>query len=614
MAGRTGVIDLVELRVLDGPNLYFTTPAVKLTLSVPGWLDLSEARARNLAARAEVPGAGLAARLGPGPPGTDHRIRFVARVAAHVTRSLATAAGSRLAVRARPGPEAAHLVVAYPWRRRSAAEALGKEVVDLLRAMLATRSSLERLVGAAAVRLRSVEPGPPPQVPRPTIPVVAVTGTNGKTTVVRLVAHLAATAGRSVAISSTDGVYLNGRLVEEGDYSGFGGAARALAQPGVEVAVLETARGGILLRGIGTLHNDAAVVTNVSADHLGLHGIRTLDQLAEVKATITRITRPTGWDVLNADDPRVLAMRRGIRGRPWLFSLDPDHPALRAALEERGRALSLIDGRLTVLEPGAGPRPLVPVEDVPLTIGGVSTHNIQNAMAATASALAIGLPERDVVRGLKTFVLDPKRNPGRTNLFELDGRIVVVDYAHNEAGMRGLVETCRGLRPRGGEIWLAYSTAGDRSDEIIQGMGYLAARGADHAAISELHRYLRGRDPREMVELLRAGAVDGGRDPKDVPDFPDEMKALRWMLRRSRTGDVVALTALGQRAEIFAYLKNRGARSVGAARVRQLARRARGRGDSAAAGAAASPSIRPRYRSGSGGKGSGATGTLPKTP
>jgi cyanophycin synthetase len=424
-----------------------------------------------------------------------------------------------------------------------------------------------------------VEAGPSPKVPDPTIPVISVTGTNGKTTVVRLLAHLARTAGKNVAYSSTDGVYFNDGLVETGDYSGFGGAGLALSQPDVEVAVLETARGGILLRGIGTRHNDVAVVTNVSADHLNLHGIRTLDQLAEVKATITRITRPSGWDVLNADDPRVLAMRRGIRGRPWLFSLDHEHPAIRSTVAERGRATTVIDGWLSVLA-GAAARPLVPLEEVPVTLAGISSHNIHNAMAAASAALGIGLGEEFVIEGLRSFVLDPERNPGRSNLFELDGRIVVVDYAHNEAGMAGLVETCRGLLARGGEIWLAFSSAGDRSNEILHGLGYLAARGADHVAVTELNRYLRGREPSDLLERLRAGAVDGGAT--DVPAFPDEMHALNWMLERSRPRDVVALTSLGQRPEIFAFMERRRATRVGADRVRQLAKAARKAGSRSA--------------------------------
>jgi cyanophycin synthetase len=566
-------VRLVELRVLDGPNLYFPRPAIKLTLAVPGWMALPEERAVALAERLGLP-AGPGAR--PGATGTAHRRRFVARLAGHLTRQLASATGTNLAVRSRAGAEPDQVVVAFPWRRRTAAETFGREVAGLMAAVLDARRSVPRAIAERAASVFEAEPGPSPTVPEPAIPVVAVTGTNGKTTTVRLLAHISRAVGLSVAYSSTDGVYFNGTLVEEGDYSGFGGAGTALAQPGVQLAVLETARGGILLRGIGTAHNDVAVVTNVSADHLGLFGIHTLDQLAEVKATIVRITRPEGWDVLNADDPRVLSMRRVATGRPFLYSLDSDHPALRLALAEHGRAITVIDGALAVLDPGHDPEPLVPLEEVPVTLAGISRHNVHNAMAAAAAALSVGFPAKGVVRGLRTFVLDPETNPGRANLFELDGRVVVVDYAHNEAGMAGLTEVARGLRAPGRAVWLTYGAAGDRTDEVLQGMGYLAARGADHVAVAELHRYLRGRDAQELIDLLRAGALDGGAT--DVPVFPNEIHALEWMLASSRRGDVVVVTALGQRPEIFKLMEERGAKRVGPARVRRLVRRARGGG------------------------------------
>ncbi len=579
MAGR---VSLVELRVLEGPNLYFPRPAIKLTLAVPGWLELPGPAFERAAGR-----AGVSAKAGA--PGSEQRRRAVGRVASALTRRLAEASGVRLAVRARPAAEPERIVVAYPWRRRGAAEALGREVARAMEALLDGRRSPERLVAAAAARLGAVEPGEEPSVPDPAIPVISVTGTNGKTTTVRLLAHIVRTAGLRVAYSSTDGVFRDdGVLVEAGDYSGFGGAARALAQ-GPDVAVLETARGGILLRGVGVLHDDVAVVTNVSADHLDLHGIRTLDQLAEVKATITKITRPDGWCVLNADDPRVLAMRRGATGRPWLCSTDPDHPALREVLAEGGRATTVLDGRVTVLV-GSEARGLVPLEDVPVTIAGISTPNVRNAMGAASAALAIGLPERAVVRGLRTFVLDPESNPGRANLFALDGRIVVADYAHNAAGMAGLTELCEGLRRAGREIWLAICTAGDRTDEILHDFAYTAARGADHLAIAELLRYLRGRERRDVIARLRAGALDAGVEELDV--FPDELAALRSMLGRAGRGDVVAVTALGMRPEIFAWLDRSGAERLTPARVRRLVRGVR----ASKAGMKARASRRPERR------------------
>jgi cyanophycin synthetase len=559
-----GAVRTVEVRVLDGPNIYFPRPAIKLTLDVDGWLGAPEAAVEKVARDARL------RAIAAGTPGSEQRSRAIARVAVQLTRLIARAAGSgRLAVRGRPGPRRGEIVVAFPWRRRTAAEALAAAVAGALGDV--RRRSVARAVAERGAEVDAAPPGPEPSVPDPDVPVIQVTGTNGKTTTTRLLAHIVTTRGLRVAYSSTDGVYRDGRKVKDGDYSGFGGAATALAQR-PDVAVLETARGGILLRGIGVLHNDVAVVTNVSADHLDLHGISTVDQLAEVKATITRITRPDGWVVLNADDPRVLAMRRQATGRPWLFSLDPRHPAFREVLADGGRAMTVFDGTIVWMD-GPAVHPLVVLEDVPVTLAGLSGMYTQNALAAAAAALAVDIPVRVVARGLRSFVLDPQRNPGRSNLFALDGRIIVLDYAHNEAGMAGLVEIVRGIRPPGAAIWLAIGTAGDRTDAILEGFALTAALGADHLAIAELLRYLRGRSREDIVERLRRGAARAGKH--DVPVYETELKALRALLGSSARGDVIGITALAQRNEAFRWLRRNGARVLGPADVRRLVRAAR---------------------------------------
>ncbi|MEA2581033.1 MAG: cyanophycin synthetase [Actinomycetota bacterium] len=556
-------VTVVELRVLDGPNLYFPRPAMKLTLAVPGWMGAADATVIRVA-----DGLGFN-RLTPGLSGTDARRRTTARVAKQFTRRIALAAGTpHLAVRARLDATPDQIVIAFPWRRRGSAEALASAVADAL--TLTLRRGPARVVAELGARVASVEPGDEPNVPDPTIPVIQVTGTNGKTTTVRLLAHLVRAAGLRVAYSSTDGVYQgDGELIEPGDYSGFGGAARALdAHP--DVAVLETARGGMLLRGSGVLHNDVAVVTNVSEDHLGLHGVHTLDQLAEVKAVPTRITRPDGWDVLNADDPRVLAMRRHASGRPWLFSTDAGHPAFRDVLPVGGRAMTVVDGTLTWLD-GHRSHPLVDVEDVPMTLAGLSRVNIANAMAAGAAALGAGIEPRAVIRGLKTFVLDPERNPGRANLFRLDGLVIVIDYAHNTAGMISLMEVLRGLCRVGHDVWLAIGAAGDRTDAILHSFALQAALGSDHLGIAGLDRYLRGRTGQDVIDRLREGAAQAG--VIDVPAYPDELEALRSMLTSARPHDVVGITALAKRAEIFEWLDASGASRMTPATVRRLVRR-----------------------------------------
>ena len=561
------LVELLEVRVLEGPNIYFPRPAVKLTLEVSGWLRATNARLERLASS-----LGMRATTRAGDPRTDQRQRFAARVGAQVARDIATATGARLAVRGRTG-ERGQIVVAFPWRRRGTAEALAQEVAGVMDRLLATRREPARLIAEAAARVELADPGSPPSVPDPSIPVIAVTGTNGKTTTVRLLAHLLRAAGKSVAYSSTDGVYRDDELIEPGDYSGYAGAGMALSQPGVDAVVLETARGGILLRGIGTAHNDVAVVTNISSDHLGLHGIHTLDQLAEVKAAITRITRPEGWAVLNADDPRVLAMRRGAAGRPFVYSLDPHHPVIRDVLVEGGRAVTIFDGSLAVLGLGSRVERLVKLEDVPVTLAGIAVHHVRNAMAATAAALGVDAPADAVVAGLESFVQTAETNPGRANVYTLSDRIVVVDYAHNEEGMIGLVEILRGLRRRGAGIWLAFCAAGDRQDDVLHALGYRAARGADHVVVAELPHYLRGRDPDDLVGRLRSGAEDGGAS--EIPVTPDELRAPELMLERSRPGDVIGVTALGQRPEIFARLEELGAIRADPATVKTLVRRAK---------------------------------------
>jgi len=540
---------LVELRVLDGANLYFPRPAIKLTLDVPELLSLPEERAGAVAAEVDLTAGS------PGPPGGEQRRRFATRLLAHLARRTAAAAGVRaLAVRSRPGPEPTQVVVAYPWRRQHAAEALGRAVAELA-ATLDVPGLDERLARRGAA-LRDVEPGPGPSLPVPRIPTVAVTGTNGKTTVTRLIAHMGRCAGLHVGWSNTDGVYLDGELVEEGDWSGPGGAARVLAQPGIELAVLETARGGILRRGVGVAHNDVAVVTNISADHLGLGGIHTLDQLAEVKATIVRITRAGGWVVLNADDPRTLAMRRLSRARPFVFGLDPDAPGLREAQTEGGRAATVLDGDLVVLTRGRVDR-LLPVLDVPVTLAGLASFNVANALAAAAAGIAAGLPRAAVLEGLRGFRPDPGQNPGRMNILDLGGRAVIVDMAHNEASLLALLEVARGLRLPGGRVLAMVGTAGDRSDELVRSLGELAARGADRVVIGEKHRYLRGRDPEELVRLLREGAATVGMT--DLPAHPSELAGLQALAGSSGPGDVLALMAPAEREPILAWLTAQGA-------------------------------------------------------
>jgi cyanophycin synthetase len=550
MASASDARSLVELRLLDGPNLYFPRPAAKVTLDLGELLGLEVAAARDL---------GVELGLGntrPGAAGSVFRQRFAIRLVTQIVRRLASAGGAtRLAVRTRTGQAVNELVVAYPWRNAGRAEGLAYGLARVLDMVTAGPRAVAEMIIVEGAALAAAPLGSAPELIRPQIPVVAITGTNGKTTTARMIGHIARQAGRLVGWSSTDGVYIDGRLVEAGDFSGPSGAGRVLRHPGVELAVTETARGGILRRGVGVAYNDVSVVTNISADHLGLGGIDTLDQLAEVKAVITKITKPSGWCVLNADDPRTLAMRLGTKAQIWVFTRDPNSPGGRTVLSGGGRMTTLLGGWVCVLAPGADPLQVVEVIDVPMTLAGLSRVNVENVLAVTSATLALRFSVEQVADGLRSF--DPNEdNPGRMNIWTLpvpSGAIsVVIDLAHNEAGLEALLEIMSGIRPPHGRLLLGVGTAGDRGDEVFVRLGEIAALGADVVEIVNKGEYLRGRSMAEISGLITEGAAHAGMTIQQAHD--SELGGLVSLVDQARREDVVAIMTHQDREELDRWL------------------------------------------------------------
>jgi cyanophycin synthetase len=550
MASASDARSLVELRLLDGPNLYFPRPAAKVTLDLGELLGLEVAAARDL---------GVELGLGntrPGAAGSVFRQRFAIRLVTQIVRRLASAGGAtRLAVRTRTGQAVNVLVVAYPWRNAGRAEGLAYGLARVLDTVTAGPRAVAEMIIVEGAALAAAPLGSAPELIRPQIPVVAITGTNGKTTTARMIGHIARQAGRLVGWSSTDGVYIDGQLVEAGDFSGPSGAGRVLRHPGVELAVTETARGGILRRGVGVAYNDVSVVTNISADHLGLGGIDTLDQLAEVKAVITKITKPGGWCVLNADDPRTLAMRLGTKAQIWVFTREPNSPGGRTVLSGGGRMTTLLGGWVCVLAPGADPLQVVEVIDVPMTLAGLSRVNVENALAVTSATLALGFSVEQVADGLRSF--DPnENNPGRMNIWTLpvpSGTIsVVIDLAHNEAGLEALLEIMGGIRPPHGRLLLGVGTAGDRGDEVFVRLGEIAALGADVVEIVHKGDYLRGRSMAEISGLITEGAAHAGMAIQRAHDT--ELGGLVSLVDQARQDDVVAIMTHQDREELDRWL------------------------------------------------------------
>jgi cyanophycin synthetase len=357
-----------------------------------------------------------------------------------------------------------------------------------------------------------------------TIPVIAVTGTNGKTTTTRLIAHLFRNTGRTVGFTTTDGVYLQNRLVMEGDMTGPFAANIILTNPTVDVAVLETARGGILRAGLGFDEADVGVVLNVSPDHLGLRGIHTIEQLADVKGVIPAITKRDGHAVLNADDPLVFAMRERTGADIVLFSAHDSENELVADHVSRGGIAVVVEQDTFVIRRGRLRIPIAAEHDVPLTLGGAARFQRQNVLAAIAAAYVQGMRYDDIRAGLLSFFPSPSTTPGRMNLIRVrGGGRVLVDYAHNAAAITGLVDFV--FRTPAAKRYCVLTVPGDRRDDDIRGAGRLCAR-FDRVIIKEdIDR--RGRGRGEIAKLLSEGLVEGGMDPSRIEVLYEENEAIR---------------------------------------------------------------------------------------
>jgi cyanophycin synthetase len=411
-------------------------------------------------------------------------------------------------------------------------------------------------------------PGAPSRVP-----IVAVTGTNGKTTTARMIAHIFKGLGRKVGMTSTDGVVIDERLVIKADASGPKSARMVLQNPRVDFAVMEVARGGILREGLGYDRNDVAVVTNVAADHLGLRGIDTLEQLADVKAVVVEAVPRDGFAVLNADDELVRGMRRRCSGEVVWFSLQPPGTRVRDFIDERcrrgGRAVVLEPtdkGDMIVIRHGRRSMQLAWTHLLPSTFGGAAKMNVANAMAAAGAAFAAGAPLHDIRQGLRTFTTSYYLSPGRMNLLDINNIDVVVDYCHNPAGMRMLgdfVESYSAQRagqadPGKPSRIGVIGAAGDRRDDDIRELGAVTADYFDVVVVREDDR-LRGRAPGAAAELVAQGArarmAQGSARCRQVEIVTEEVAAVRHCMARANPGDLVVL-CVDKHATVIAELEN----------------------------------------------------------
>ena len=525
---------VIEIRLLDGPNVYRLEPVVKVEVAV--------GRRRTFYGRRD-PGRHALVHLGARVPSAEWPDSVAALVDwARRLRSEHAEGGAGSAVHRSSDP--GHWIATWPWTGAERARLISEASIALVERNVsaAPRAQLTgsqaRLLGRWRERIGEASTEPPSwfRDADRTVPIVSISGTNGKSTTTRLITRILLRAGRHVGTTTSDGILVDERLLEAGDWTGPGGAATILAHADLDVAVLETARGGIVLRGVGYESNDASVLTNVSSDHLDLQGIHTLPELAEVKSTICRMTKPDGWVVLNADDPLVLAMRRRTRARVALFTLDGDRSApVRRHLARRGRAYLVRRGEIGEAE-GRTWRPIAGLRDIPIALGGLARHNVANALAAAGGARALGATIDQVADGLVDFRPSSDTSPGRLNVYRKNGRVVIVDFAHNEAGVNAVIDVAAGIAAgaagrtaasRTAPITIIIGTAGDRPDDTLRGMGRIAARRAERVAIKETLHYLRGRTRESVVGELLDGIVAGGGRRDEIPIYESETEALR---------------------------------------------------------------------------------------
>jgi cyanophycin synthetase len=530
-------MELAEIRELDGPNFFLPEPAIKLEFIFENEADVARSRQR-----------------------AESRLRAAAiplPVEIGILHELLSSALSHLSARhAQPIPATVwktldtpgHIVFAFGWTSRAFALYATHALVDLMRGEANEPWPIGEIAshGDANDRPQWIRDG------ERRAKIVAITGTNGKTTTTRLVAHMAMSAGFHAGWSSSSGVYIDGAEVLEGDYSGPSGARRVLEDANVDVAVLESARGGILLRGLAFEHCDVSVFTNVSPDHLGLQGINTLESLANVKAVVVKTTRPQGVAVLNADDKQVMLATAAIPVRKLLISQKESNPLVASHVEAGGDAVVARGGEFVWLS-GELKTTILAVADAPVTFDGHARHMVENALCAAGAGIGLGLTPDQIADALRTFRNSPEQNLGRLNVFTVDGVTVVMDFAHNAAGLAHLLTFARGMAPAPARVLSVIGTAGDRESSVLQEIGRIAGSQSDQVIIKKTGKYLRGRTHREMVELFEKG-IHQTPSVSAPMRAESELKGLELALSQSEPGDAIAIMCHEQMDEVLARL------------------------------------------------------------
>ncbi len=387
------------------------------------------------------------------------------------------------------------------------------------------------------------------------IPTVLITGTNGKSTSVRLLEAVIECSGLVSGAASTDGVRVAGQTVEKGDYSGPEGAKAVLRNHDVEVAALEVARGGLLRRGVPIKGANAAVITNVAEDHLGEYGIYSLAELVQAKFVIRKALADDGTLVLNADDSGIVEYSKGISQAVCWFTLDESNPVVRQHIGAGGVACFLEGGQI-VYAATCGTERIMNIEDIPITMKGAARYNIANCLNAISLAKMLNLSNSAIRDALSRFGGSFRENPGRGNFIHIDGVTVLMDFAHNPHGMKAIIEMIRQVPAR--RRLILVGQAGDRSNGDIRALvEATAVLEFDRVIAAEIPKYLRGRESGEVPGLIRSAFEELGIGRDDVELSPDYLSGVRSALEWSQSGDLLLLLVLDQKEEVFEFIRSR---------------------------------------------------------
>jgi cyanophycin synthetase len=386
------------------------------------------------------------------------------------------------------------------------------------------------------------------------IPLAFITGTNGKSTSVRLAAEIAKAAGLQAGVTSTDFIRVGDSIIDTGDYSGPGGARMLIRDKRTEIAFLEVARGGILRRGLPVPRVDAGLITNVAADHLGQYGINTVEELAEAKFVVAKGIDDKGMLVLNADNALVVQQGRRLNQQICWYSEDKNHELIRQN-KARGNTAVYVAENMFIYFDGQKEQAICAVTDAPLTFGGTARHNIQNALGVIGLCFSLGISLEAILAGLQSFGKRPGDNPGRGNLYQYKHSKIIVDFAHNEHSMRAVIAMARQLPAK--QRIVMFSHAGDRSNSEMQQLtNAVAELNADYYIAAEVSRYLRGREPMEVPALSKQYLLDAGVEETHIELAASPLEGCEKALQLVQPDAMVLLFTLDQREDVQALLES----------------------------------------------------------